>query len=64
MQYNQKTQTWILMMMFKEQKNTKLYQVTELTWHQVTSIWEKRMDEEIDFLKKKSNSKDFVWIGA
>ena len=37
------------MMMSKEQEDIKLYQVTELTWRQVTSTWEKRMDEEIDF---------------
>lgn len=37
------------MMMSKEQEDIKLYQVTELTWRQVTCTWEKRMDEEIDF---------------
>lgn len=37
------------MMMSKEQEDIKLYQVTELTWRQVTSTREKRIDEETDF---------------
>lgn len=37
------------MMMSKEQEDIKVYQVTELTWRQVTSTREKRIDEETDF---------------
>lgn len=38
------------MMMSKEQEDIKVYQVTELTWRQVTSTREKRIDEETEFV--------------